>query len=513
MVNESKIRDFLSDNLNIIENGLELIDTEYHISNSYGASGRIDILARDIYGHYIIIEIKRSNQTARQALHEIHKYVGLLRLKFKLPSDKIRCIIVSTHWDELLVPFSEFTRNFDYPSEGYKIKINNYGKILKIELVNPLGQNETRKLCPEHIIYLCPKNDNIDKGVQVAQSILKKLGVKHFCILEIEYSGDSPYIIYPYGIYLVLEVFSESLKNKFIKKYQIDSDELQESPWLTETSVISELGGKLNIFDTAEIGYPEKFSELLKSWIIKRIHRYGRLYDAKQLIPDKELINQIAGYDGQNAFIFYAFANPKYKPNWNQVIKDSQYCLMGNKLWIKAFNWFSTFILKKHRDSNISLHIFNPMNILLSIYKVALENDFSYLPQMDLVTVDSKNEDMAIMRSFINWNGKSVNISAEEIIEKYFGEPFDFFLSSKMMQTMEYDLNIMSDIGLKYEFMLIEQNEINAIPHQIYFDSNGVDLIRKYESISSNIHEYFKRNVEFMSSLISLIKSNMTEIK
>jgi hypothetical protein len=71
----------------------------------------------------------------------------------------------------------------------------------------------------------------------------------------------------------------------------------------------------------------------------------------------------------------------------------------------------------------------------------------------------------------------------------------------------------MSDIGLKYEFMLIEQNEINAIPHQIYFDSNGVDLIRKYESISSNIHEYFKRNVEFISSLISLIKSNMTEIK
>ncbi|MGN2386238.1 endonuclease NucS domain-containing protein [Pseudomonas syringae] len=58
---ESKIRDYLSDNLELIEKGLMLIKKEFPLENSHGAGGSIDILAKDKLGHYVVIEIKRSD--------------------------------------------------------------------------------------------------------------------------------------------------------------------------------------------------------------------------------------------------------------------------------------------------------------------------------------------------------------------------------------------------------------------------------------------------------------------
>ena len=105
---EAKIRDWLANNLSFISDDLQLIQKEYHLQNTFGSTGFIDILAKDRYNNSVIIEIKRSNATARQAIHEILKYASLLKQNFKIKDSEIKAIIISTEWRELLVPYSDF---------------------------------------------------------------------------------------------------------------------------------------------------------------------------------------------------------------------------------------------------------------------------------------------------------------------------------------------------------------------------------------------------------------------
>ena len=69
---EARLRDELAKRLAILEGGLTLRGVEYRLPNVHGASGSVDILAEDRYGATVFIELKKSNQTARQALHELH---------------------------------------------------------------------------------------------------------------------------------------------------------------------------------------------------------------------------------------------------------------------------------------------------------------------------------------------------------------------------------------------------------------------------------------------------------
>jgi RecB family endonuclease NucS len=76
---ENIIRDYLADNLSVICNDLSLIKKEYYLPNILGTRGFIDILAKDNKNNYVIIELKRTNEASREALHEILKYVEVLK--------------------------------------------------------------------------------------------------------------------------------------------------------------------------------------------------------------------------------------------------------------------------------------------------------------------------------------------------------------------------------------------------------------------------------------------------
>src|SRR5262245_59287642 len=116
---EDRIRDYLATRLDLLEADLKLFATEYSLPNRQGAGGRIDIVAKDRFRKFVVIEIKRSDNSARQALHEIHKYTALFRSAHGLGSASVRLMIVSTHWDELLLPLSECVDSFPYSVEGF----------------------------------------------------------------------------------------------------------------------------------------------------------------------------------------------------------------------------------------------------------------------------------------------------------------------------------------------------------------------------------------------------------
>lgn len=125
-ISENEIRDLLIKDLSVIESGLRYMAHEYSIPGEGGSGGRIDILAKDKYDHTVIIEIKRSEVAARQALHEITKYLQIGKLK----PDECRVLLVSTSWSELSSSLALYQEKIDHPVESYLLSI--VGEQLKV---------------------------------------------------------------------------------------------------------------------------------------------------------------------------------------------------------------------------------------------------------------------------------------------------------------------------------------------------------------------------------------------
>ncbi|MFO1124626.1 MAG: endonuclease NucS [Methylocystis sp.] len=113
-ITEADIRDHLAAHLDLIEPGLTLVDIEFHLPNRDGASGFLDIFARDALGRLVIIEIKRTDAAAREAIQELYKYVPLLRERFFVKDVDIRLILLSVAWHELATPYAEFAASAPY---------------------------------------------------------------------------------------------------------------------------------------------------------------------------------------------------------------------------------------------------------------------------------------------------------------------------------------------------------------------------------------------------------------
>jgi hypothetical protein len=181
MPSEASIRDFLAKNLYLIENqtGLKLIQKEFPLGNVSGAGGRIDILAKDQFDIFVVIEIKKSNKTAREALHELHKYTSLFRTIQGVSADRIRCILISTHWHELLVPFSNFVRIFDYPVDGYQLLLNKAGIPTKANPIEIVPESEEIFPFPLHHIFLFSEAESRDIAIKSLQQALSSLGANN----------------------------------------------------------------------------------------------------------------------------------------------------------------------------------------------------------------------------------------------------------------------------------------------------------------------------------------------
>lgn len=144
---ENGLRDELARDLSIIEPGLVRIRTNYPIESAKGASGAVDILAKDRHGSFVIIEVKRSDAVARQALHELSKYLAAFMTSMGVDQHKLRCFVVSTLWHELDVPLSFFASTVNVNVKGFEVTAVD-GKIKVVERVLP-PISSLPKLCPD----------------------------------------------------------------------------------------------------------------------------------------------------------------------------------------------------------------------------------------------------------------------------------------------------------------------------------------------------------------------------
>jgi hypothetical protein len=208
ILTEAQMRNELSKHLEILEPGLLLRSVEYRLPNQHGASGSIDILATDQYSANVIIELKKSDQTARQALHELHKYVALIKLDHGLRDSQIRLILVSTEWHELLVPFSEFLRTAPWAIDGYRLLLTDTGIPDHAEKIVPLASPAELRLCPEHSIYLFREQTRRDEALPVLLKLLRDHNIPEFLLLKLDIKQRRFEGTCDFALYLIVPEFT-----------------------------------------------------------------------------------------------------------------------------------------------------------------------------------------------------------------------------------------------------------------------------------------------------------------
>ena len=300
---ENSIRDQLAQRLEVLEPGLQLIAVEYLLPNQVGTKGFIDILARDSFGNRVIIELKRSNQSAREALHQVFKYSSLFRSKEGLTYGQIRSFVVSTEWDELRIPFAEFSRVAECQCEGFELSIDDNGNVLNATKHEPARIAKPISISRNHSIFLFREPTVRDNALETITVAFRSIGGEGCFALSMDYKGVNRNVIYRHAVYFVTaavreDVFRE-LEDVVSEECGYSDDELEEFRDSVEERFEARLVESVSsIRDGFEIGYPEKFNTLLgRGWSIERLVRWGKVPMAAGA-DDDDVVRLIAGTAG-----------------------------------------------------------------------------------------------------------------------------------------------------------------------------------------------------------------------
>ncbi len=463
MPTEEKIRESLSKTLGVLEAGLTLIEVNHKLSNPVGAKGFVDILAKDALGNLVIIELKRSDQAAREALFEILKYMPLFRQQHGVPAHRIRCFIVSTTWHELLVPYSEFRRLCETQTEGFKIAVIESGNVTKSEKVTDHAQDPPPTPFRLHLRYLYPTLEERTKWLALLRDAYTTAGSEGYLLLLLKYAGGDRRVIYPFGAYFVPTQVTahvmDGLEKIFIAEMEEIGGDLSDTQSVRESvedaflaTVQESIGDHFRTIDLeCTPSGPEAFTAMVEDdWAVESIERVGP-FESALVTTDSDVINLVKGVGGASTVRYSRLASPRHKLDWAQVRDEAKNCLRGNPTWERAFAWFLEHVETQFADGNVLIHIYNPLYLPESLYRFAVVGDPRYVPQMTMMVVPADGSRREGVSGTIVWDGQTVPRSIQEAFAgELNGSVADYYLFKSAGAAWEFDEELVRRHGLEY---------------------------------------------------------------
>lgn len=544
---EDIIRDNLADRLDLFPEKLSLISKNYHIPKTAAVGSRyIDIFCAK-EGRYVIIELKRTNQAARQALHEICKYVEGVMSQKGVKKTEIEAYIVSTEWDELLIPFSVFSKEVGFIVKGYKIVVDNNIPVSLVEVV-PVEITEGRFFSEFQDLRMYVDHSTLSDNVFKYIESYKRVGVFDFVLIifEIpkEYNDyarlqvvetmrqlqenmnivdDSSFVDlsqkipdYSYALYGGFKSCSVEYYEELLKKNDNLWDEIQsiredhDVLELYEENVIYNLRSSTDC-DHLEIGYPAKLSQLIASgWVIKEIVRSG-CFVHNHILSDNVILSELRGDRGTGGRHYNRKGDICDKSTLAELKDDLTNKIYGDKTWINHIN----FILSQYESKNSNQCLFDlnflmPNNFLISIYHQLSSGGIGddiplYIPNYCFSITEYEKFNCISKKAYIGYVAFDGRVSSfNDLMNKFYdGDIFKLAFPLVWGGFIENDHEIMEYLGLSYRTcMYAYGSDMNSIDGVYELDNFKFKAIDPTFSFFSHLFSFLGSNKGLIENLM-----------
>lgn len=499
---EHIIRDWLVDNIQFIEPGLEIVNKEHYLPDDLGSSGFIDILCKDPYNNFVIVEIKRSDPAARQTFTEVLKYAELIQQTYQARKSELRIIVLSTHWGEILRAFTHICFHSSMPIKGYQLFINEHTKIpeSKEEIIPISSTNLPRKFMKAQMCYLFFTKEKREKASHELQKIMETAGIKDYVTVDLD-ATKKENIVYLFALNLAFQKFGKAdLLDKIINLDGEENIDMEEEEFDTEDEYVEFLNDVLFLSidltrysDSAEASYAENFDSIInvQNWKIKSIDRYG-IFNSDPRYSEDLLIKELKGHDGNSHNKFVGFMDSSQKERFREIRTESKTSLQNIPIWSEIIDKILDDLEKGKDQFKMLLDIYSLPSLLQSLFFATIKGNPDYFPRILFFIFYNKPEKTIVYEGKILWNGRSPNPR---------------ILSKSYLETMILPDNEMDSIqlGLSYVLEKVEFKDKEVISSNFITMENKDIVLDKSEYFT--IEEYYKENQSFLIELITRIRN------
>jgi len=517
-ITEQHIRDHLATDLDILEPGLTLIRTNYPLPNAYGTRGFVDILARDADGALVVIEVKRSNSTAREAVHEVVKYVALLRQEQGVNPADVRAVIVSTEWAELLVPFSNLKREWGNEIRGYHLHLARNGpRFASAAEVTALPEAAVRGLSPVHFTVAPLSPDHLDVLWQTITKALASAGaIDALGVVLRHEDGD-------FALYVVIGRSPQTQPAHVVshpstptdttnrepaesQTYdEADDDVVEVDEWAAEHAALEAVVDRLQQSSyVVRPAYADKFEMLTDrgGWHTLEVLRQGIFDSQRDLYPDDTLLGQVFDRLGLSQVKYLGSARPANRQHWTQFRLRVAQTMIGADSWgdIVAA-WLDE--RESHPDQRTVVQIYNPGDFIGSLVFGWPDDLHLLLPRMT-AAIDVAGPDGRMLQGFLAWTG-SAPMTVAQAVQAVYPQPVDWGFARALGHAWADDRHVLEGLGLRY--VLFEFQPGDDPPTRLELDHDR--LIRRplseYESTPDQCYPLPKFLEHFAKDIDSIV--------
>jgi len=454
---EALLRDQLAENITLIESGLTLVRGEYPLPNAHGTRGRIDLLARDRHGMWVVIEIKRADNAARDALHEVAKYTELLRREKGLRPDYIRAIIVSVTWDELLVPVSNMARDWQHDLRGYRLNLDAQGSLAAIERVEFLPAAREPRVTPIHFIYFFDSAEDRDRGWQAIVHRAAEVGAHDLLGADFRRVARFDLIYAQYGLYFAVGRMDPAEAPPGMSP-TYDGPEPFADEYPLEYQALCHICKHVfgATFESAVPGVIRKITDD-PGWQVEQARTAGE-FAKRDPLSERELVRELAGdTEGIGQILFTGSANTRIATRWTAFLSETKTGLSGNPDWTALLDLWLTGVSRHPADTDVMVHTYNPCD-LRGRWSTAWTEGSTNSYQASSASQPTKVAPSTPYGGALYWNGVTVPDIAG-LISVIYSEPFAWAAAGFAGIRWGYDLELIELLGLRY--MLYERTGDN----------------------------------------------------
>lgn len=367
-ISESDLRDLLALDITALEPGLVLRDKEKFIPNDLGTRGFIDLYATDTDGNHVLIELKRSDASAREAIHEVHKYVEGVKAHLGARESEIRVVIASTTWRELLVPFSRLMADTSLALRGLEVELRGDG--LHFAEVTPLKFSLGRFIAPWADLRWFESEADLENAIALIAQCYRERDIVDYVILVMDVaegliekqeeastaqlssllhslgqSSDKKVQLpnYKFVIYVAIQLLEEDqylrILRKDKEKFNEIKDYIEDLEGEERLCTLHERVLDLNIHPNGgylEIGYPAKLSSYLNSdgLIFNRLLRFGS-FARNESLTDETITSELKGESGSSGQRLKKSFSVSNRAHMNSTREEVRGCLVNNPVWLR----------------------------------------------------------------------------------------------------------------------------------------------------------------------------------